>query len=429
MNITVVGAGHVGLVQAAVFAEKGNRVICLDNDSEKISGLKQKKLPFFEPGLESIVLTQMDRGTLSFSDSIHEGVEGSDIIFICVGTPPKENGEPNLMYVENVAQDIGRAMKTYKLIVEKSTVPVETGEWIERTIKKFCSEGMTFDVACNPEFLREGQAVVDAQKPNRIVIGTKSGRAKETLWKLYESFDAPLIFCDIKTAELIKHASNAFLSLKISYINAISQMCDRVGADVEKVAEGMGLDPRIGRAFLNAGVGYGGFCFPKDLQAFIHIAEKTGYDFKLLKCVEEINDFQRGHIVQKMKKALWVLDGKTIGVLGLSFKPDTDDMRFAPSVEIINKLKSEGARIRAYDPVAVHEAKKFLNDVKFCSDVYETAEGADALLLITEWKEFREIDWKKIKAVMKNPAVFDGRNFLNADALAQFGFSYAGMGR
>ncbi len=429
MNITVVGAGHVGLVQAAVFAEKGNRVICLDNDSEKILGLKQKKLPFFEPGLESIVLTQMDRGTLSFSDSIHEGVEGSDIIFICVGTPPKENGEPNLMYVENVAQDIGRAMKTYKLIVEKSTVPVETGEWIERTIKKFCSEGMSFDVACNPEFLREGQAVVDAQKPNRIVIGTKSERAKETLWKLYESFDAPLIFCDIKTAELIKHASNAFLSLKISYINAISQMCDRVGADVEKVAEGMGLDPRIGRAFLNAGVGYGGFCFPKDLQAFIHIAEKTGYDFKLLKCVEEINDFQRGHIVQKMKKALWVLDGKTIGVLGLSFKPDTDDMRFAPSVEIINKLKSEGARIRAYDPVAVHEAKKFLNDVKFCNDVYETAEGADALLLITEWKEFREIDWKKVKMLMKNPAVFDGRNFLNADALAQFGFSYAGIGR
>lgn len=429
MNITVVGAGHVGLVQAAVFAEKGNRVICLDNDSEKISGLKQKKLPFYEPGLESIVLTQMDRGTLSFSDSIHEGVEGSDIIFICVGTPPKENGEPNLMYVENVAQDIGRAMKTYKLIVEKSTVPVETGEWIERTIKKFCSEGMTFDVACNPEFLREGQAVHDAQKPNRIVIGTKSGRAKETLWKLYESFDAPLIFCDIKTAELIKHASNAFLSLKISYINAISQMCDRVGADVEKVAEGMGLDPRIGRAFLNAGVGYGGFCFPKDLQAFIHIAEKTGYDFKLLKCVEEINDFQRGHIVHKMKKALWVLDGKTIGVLGLSFKPDTDDMRFAPSVEIIGKLQSEGARIQAYDPVAVHEAKKFLNDVKFCRDVYETAEGADALLLITEWKEFREIDWKKVKAVMKNPAVFDGRNFLNADALAQFGFTYAGMGR
>lgn len=429
MNITVIGAGHVGLVQAAVFAEKGNRVICLDNDKDKISGLKQKKLPFFEPGLEGIVRAQMDSGALSFSDSIAEGVEGSDIIFICVGTPPKENGEPNLMYVENVAQDIGRAMKTYKLIVEKSTVPVETGEWIERTIKKFCSESTPFDVACNPEFLREGQAVYDAQKPNRIVIGSKSGKARELLKKLYGSFDSPLIFCDIKTAELIKHASNAFLSLKISYINAISQVCDRVGADVEKVAEGMGLDPRIGRAFLNAGVGYGGFCFPKDLQAFIHIAEKSGYDFKLLKCVEDINTFQRQHLVDKMKKSLWVLDGKIIAVLGLSFKPDTDDMRFAPSVEIITKLQSEGARVQAYDPVSVHEAEKELKGVKFCGSAYEAAEGADALVLMTEWKEFREIDWNKIKSAMKNPAVFDGRNFLNAETLAQFGFSYVGIGR
>lgn len=429
MNITVIGAGHVGLVQAAIFAEKGNRVVCLDSDSGKISMLKEKKMPFFEPGLEDAVIAEMKKGALSFSDRIQEGVESSDILFICVGTPPKENGEPNLMYVENVAQDIGRAMKTYKLIVEKSTVPVETGEWIERTIRKFSRENVEFDVACNPEFLREGQAVYDARKPNRIVIGAKSEKARKLLKKLYEPFDSPLIFCDIKTAELIKHASNAFLSLKISYINAISQICDRVGADVEKVAEGMGHDPRIGCSFLNAGVGYGGFCFPKDLQAFIHIAEKAGYDFKLLKCVEEINTFQRQHLVDKMKKSLWVLDGKIIGILGLSFKPDTDDMRFAPSVEIIAKLQSEGARIQAYDPVAVHEAKKMLNGVKFCSDAYETARDADALVLMTEWKEFLDVDWKKIKTLMKNPSVFDGRNFLNESKLTLLGFSYVGMGR
>ncbi len=429
MNITVVGAGHVGLVQAAIFAEKGNRVICLDNDGEKISMLKEKKMPFFEPGLEEVVLAEMKKGMLSFSESIKEGVENSQILFICVGTPPKDNGEPNLLYVENVVREIGNHMNEYKLIVEKSTVPVETGEWIEKTIRKFCKENVPFDVACNPEFLREGQAVYDARKPNRIVIGAKSEKARGLLKKLYEPFDAPLILCDIKTAELIKHASNAFLSLKISYINAIAQVCDRVGADVAKVAEGMGLDPRIGRSFLNAGVGYGGFCFPKDLQAFIHIAEKAGYDFKLLKCVEEINAFQRQHLVDKMKKSLWVLDGKIVGILGLSFKPDTDDMRFAPSVEIIAKLQSEGARVQAYDPVAEHEAKKMLSGVKFCSNAYEAVKDAEALVLLTEWKEFHDIDWKKIKSLMKNPAVFDGRNFLDEQKLASLGFYYVGIGR
>lgn len=429
MNITVIGAGHVGLVQAAIFAEKGNRVICLDNDGEKISMLKEKKMPFFEPGLEEVVLAGVKKGMLSFSESIQEGVENSQILFICVGTPPKDNGEPNLLYVENVVREIGNYMNEYKLIVEKSTVPVETGEWIEKTIRKFCKENVPFDVACNPEFLREGQAVYDARKPNRIVIGAKSEKARGLLKKLYEPFDAPLILCDIKTAELIKHASNAFLSLKISYINAIAQVCDRVGADVAKVAEGMGLDPRIGRSFLNAGVGYGGFCFPKDLQAFVHIAEKAGYDFKLLKCVEEINNFQRQHLVDKMKKSLWVLDGKIIGILGLSFKPDTDDMRFAPSVEIIGKLQSEGARVCAYDPVSEHEAKKILSGVKFCSNVYEAAKDAEALVLLTEWKEFHDVDWKKIKSLMKNPAVFDGRNFLDESKLAALGFSVVGMGR
>lgn len=428
-RISIIGSGHVGLVTGVVFAEYKNRVICMDNDEEKIDMLKNGIMPIYEPKLEELVHKNVREKRLSFTTSIKESVENSEIIFICVGTPPKENGEPNLYYVEKVSTEVAKYMKEYRLIVEKSTVPVQTGEWIERTIRNNNSRNVPFDVASNPEFLREGSAIDDTMHPERIVIGTKSERAKEILKKLYEPFNAPFVFCDIRTAELIKHASNAFLAMKISYINAIANICEKVGADVKKVAEGMGYDKRIGSAFLQAGVGYGGFCFPKDLQAFIKIAEKAGYDFALLKEVEKINEQQKKNFVEKIKNTLWILEGKTIGILGLSFKPNTDDMRFAPSIEIISYLQKEGAKIKAYDPQAIKEAKKILQNVEFVKDMYEAAKDSDALAIITEWEEFKNMDLKRIKNLLKQPVIFDGRNIFEKEEVEKFGIKYFGVGR
>jgi len=374
MNICVAGMGYVGLVTGACLAEIGHRVIGMDNDEKKIRTLESGKMPIFEPHLEEIVHRNRQRGTLSFTGDLGRANQDSEAIFICVGTPPLENGEADLSAVEKVARGVASSSDSYKLVVEKSTVPVQTGEYIYRTLQMYCrGENIHFDVASNPEFLREGSAVHDFFHPDRIVIGVDNQRAENLLREIYRpilekkfrcpvhstcpSSPGPSFFVtDVKSAELIKHASNSFLATKISFINAIADICSRVGADVEKVAEGMGLDPRIGKEFLRAGLGFGGFCFPKDLQAFVRIAEKNGYDFALLREVEKINKNRVEVVVEKLKKKLWILQGKTIGILGLAFKPQTDDVRFAPALELIRRLCKEGCRIRAYDPKAMERA-------------------------------------------------------------------------
>lgn len=429
MKICVIGTGYVGLVTGTCFAELGNNVICVDSDTEKIDTLQKGIMPIYEPGLEEIVHRNVREERLSFTTSIAEGVNASDIIFIAVGTPPKEDGEADLSFVEEVARDIALNMKSYKVIVEKSTVPVETGEWVAHTIKINNKNKVEFDVVSNPEFLREGTAIYDTMNPDRIVIGVRSERAEKIMRELYKPFNATIIVTDIKSAEIIKHASNAFLAMKISFINAVSRICELTGADVVKIAEGMGYDSRIGKAFLNAGCGFGGFCFPKDLEAFIKISEKLGYDFELLRAVKRINEEQKGLMVKKIKDALWIIKGKTIGILGLAFKPNTDDMRFAPSIDIIKQLQTEGARIKAFDPVAMERAGRLLEDVEFCKDAYETAIDSDCLAILTEWNEFKELDLLRIKEAIKNPIIIDGRNIYDPATMKEMGIVYVGIGR
>ena len=429
MNITIIGSGYVGLVSGACFAELGNEVICVDIDKEKIDKLNNNIIPIYEPGLEGLVVRNNKEGRLRFTTDLKKAIKESEIIFICVGTPPKENGEADLSYVENVARTIAEVMDSYKLIVEKSTVPVETGEKVAKTIRAYNLDKVDFDVVSNPEFLREGNAVDDFMHPDRIVIGCESERAKKMMKGLYEPLKAPIVFTDIKSAEIIKHASNSFLATKISFINVIANICELAGADIEKVAEGMGLDKRISRAFLNAGIGYGGYCFPKDAEAFIRISEKFGYDFKLLKVVQEINSAQRKLFTKKIERALWVVKNKTIGILGLAFKPDTDDMRFAPSIDIVTDLQKEGAKIKAYDPKAMQKAKEILKGVVYCNNSYDVAKDADALIIVTEWNEFKELDLKRIKSLMKHPLIIDGRNIYDPEAMKNEGFIYISIGR
>ena len=429
MDISIIGSGYVGLVTGACFAELGNRVICADNDIKKIACLKKGIIPIYEPGLEELVAHNVKRKRLRFSSSIKDAVKNSEIIFIAVGTPSLENGEADLTGIENVARNIAMNMTSYRLIVEKSTVPVETGEWLKRTISTYIKRKIEFDVASNPEFLREGQAINDFMHPDRIVIGVESRRAKEILTNLYKPLNAPIVVTNIKSAELIKHACNAFLANKISFINAISRICDKVGADVKEVADGMGLDKRIGASFLNAGVGYGGSCFPKDVDAFIKISEKLGYDFALLKAVKNINEEQKDFILKKLKDVLWILKDKTIGVLGLSFKPNTDDIRNAPSLDLINALQTEGAKIKVYDPQAMEKAKGILRQVRFCQDPYEVCRGSDCLLIVTEWDEFKELDFAKVKKLLKRPFIVDGRNIYEPQKLKKQGFTYISIGR
>ncbi len=429
MKIAVIGTGYVGLVTGTCFAELGNDVICIDTDENKINKLNGNIMPIYEPGLEELVVRNRKEGRLSFTTGLKKAIKESEIIFICVGTPPKESGEADLSYVENVAKTIADVMDSYKIIVEKSTVPVETGDKVAKTIKAYNIHKVDFDVVSNPEFLREGSAVNDFMNPDRVVIGCENERAKNIMEKLYKPLKTPIIFTDIKSAEIIKHASNSFLATKISFINAIANICELAGADVEKVAEGIGSDRRIGRMFLNAGIGYGGFCFPKDAEAFIRIAEKFGYDFKLLKATQEINQQQRKYFVRKIEKALWTVKGKKIGILGLAFKPDTDDMRFAPSIDITNELQKEGAKIKAYDPKAMEKAKEILRNVEYCNNPYDVAEDSDALIIVTEWEEFKKLDLRKIKQLMKHPLVIDGRNIYNPKHLKEEGFTYISMGR
>jgi UDPglucose 6-dehydrogenase len=429
MNISIIGSGYVGLVTGACLAELGNKVICADNDNRKILNLKKGILPIYEPGLEELLANNVKKKKLKFTSSIKEAVRDSLVIFIAVGTPSKEAGEADLTGIENVARNISINMTAYRLIVEKSTVPVETGKWVKHTISTYIKRKIKFDVASNPEFLREGCAINDFMHPDRIVIGVESKKAKDILVNLYKPLKAPLVITDIKSAELIKHASNSFLATKISFINAISLICERVGADVVEVALGMGLDKRIGQAFLAAGIGYGGSCFPKDLDAFINISEKLGYSFELLKSVKEINQQQKTFFLNKIKDALWRIKDKTIGVLGLSFKPNTDDIRNAPSMEIIQALQAEGAKVKVYDPQAMKKAKEILNKAIFCKDPYDTSRDCDCLLIITEWDEFKELDFLKIKKLLKRPLIIDGRNIYEPQNLEKLGFTYVGIGR
>ena len=429
MDLSIVGAGHVGLVTGACFADLGHHVIIVDNDAKRIAGLKKGVMPYYEPGMEELVLRTVKEGRLSFTTSLKEAVAKTTILFIAVGTLQKATGEADLTYVENVARSIAECMTGYKLIVEKSTVPVQTGAWVGHTIKTYLKKKVPFDVASNPEFLREGTAIQDIMKPDRVVIGVESARARDLLMELYKPLGAPIVVTDIASAELIKHASNSFLSMKISFINAVAQVCERAGADVSQVADGMGLDPRIGRSFLNAGAGYGGFCFPKDVEAFIKIAEQLGYDFELMKAVRNVNEHQKRDFATKIQKALWVVKGKSIGVLGLAFKPNTDDMRYAPAIDVIEYLEGEGASVKAYDPQAMKEAAHLLPKTKMCKDPYEVARGADCLAILTEWNEFKELDFKRIKKLLRQPLIVDGRNVYDPARMRKLGFRYIGIGR
>ncbi|MCX7927097.1 MAG: UDP-glucose/GDP-mannose dehydrogenase family protein [Candidatus Omnitrophica bacterium] len=428
-RIAVIGAGYVGLVSAACFAEIGHQVVCVDNDQKKLEGLKKGIIPIYEPGLKEIVQKNKKNKRLKFSHSLKEATINSEVIFICVNTPSLPDGSADLSFVEKVTREIASAMNGYKVLVEKSTVPAQTHQRIKRTVEMINKAKVDFDVASNPEFLREGHAVLDTLRPDRIVIGVESTRAEEILRRVYKPIKAPLLVTNITTAEMIKHASNAFLSTKISFINAVAQICERVGADVEKVAEGMGYDKRIGRAFLNAGAGFGGNCFPKDLDAFIHLAEIVGYDFQLLKAVRQINNDQKKLIVKKIEDLLWIIKEKTIAVLGLSFKPQTDDIRNSIAIEIIKLLLAKNASIKTYDPQAMKKAKEVIPQVEFCKNAYEAVKDADCLLIVTEWPEFKQLDWQKIKKLMRQPIIVDGRNMLEPSEISKLGFTYRCIGR
>ena len=429
MDLCIVGTGHVGLVTGACFADLGHRVIMVDVDRARIAGLKRGRMPFYEPGMGELVRRNVRARRQTFTTDLAAGVRKSLVIFICVGTPSKENGEADLSFVEDVARRIARTMTGYRLVVDKSTVPVQTGAQVAQTITQSLKRRVPFDVASNPEFLREGSAVRDFLEPDRVVLGVESAKARRLLAELYRDFKAPLVVTDIKSAELIKHASNSFLATKISYMNAVAAVCERVGADVTKVAEGMGLDPRIGRAFLDAGIGFGGFCFPKDIAAFIRIAEQLGYDFALLKATERINQEQPQRFVAAAKETLWVLSNKTVGVLGLSFKPETDDLRYAPALDVIRLLQAEGSRVQAYDPQAMPGARRVLSGVRYCKDAYAAARGADALAVLTEWAEFRDLNLTRLKRLMRQPVILDGRNLYDPARVRAAGFRYVGIGR
>ncbi|MFO7638631.1 MAG: UDP-glucose/GDP-mannose dehydrogenase family protein [bacterium] len=429
MKITMIGTGYVGLTTGACFAKLGHEVTCVDNDAAKIETLEQGGMPIYEPGLLEIVRETVKAGRLRFTTDIGSAVSNSPVAFIAVGTPTRETGEPDLTYVEDVAREIATSMNDYQLVVEKSTVPVQTHRWVRTTIERYNRNNTPFDVASNPEFLREGSAVKDFLEPDRIVVGVESERARKLLEEVYRPFNARLVVTDIASAELIKHASNAFLAMKISFANALSVVCEASGADVRRVTEGMGMDKRIGPDFLNAGIGYGGFCFPKDLRAFIRIAEELGYDFRLLREVENVNADIKQRFIAKIRGVLWNLRDKRIGVLGLAFKPDTDDMRFAPSIDIIGELVRRGARVRAYDPQATDRARQLIPGIEFCARAEDVAEEADLLAVLTEWSEFRELDLARLKERMRVPIICDGRNIFERAEVEKLGFTYIGVGR
>jgi UDPglucose 6-dehydrogenase len=429
MNLSLIGTGYVGLVTGACFAERGHKVICVDRDAEKVKLLQSGGIPIYEPGLDELVRENVAAGRLRFTNSTGEGVENSDVVFIAVPTPPLPDGSVDLSFIEGVAREIAAAMTSYKIIVDKSTVPVKTGDKVAETIKRYCKSQVDFDVASNPEFLREGFAVEDLMHPDRVVIGVRSERPVKALRKIYEPFGAPIIVTDINSAELIKHAANSFLALKISYINAVSVICEATGANVQEVAAGMGMDARIGRRFLDASLGFGGSCFPKDLSAFIKISEQLGYDFGLLREVQRINASQMDRFVKKIVDTLWVLKDKTIGVLGLAFKQNTDDVRMSPAIELCLRLQKEGAALRVHDPKAMDKARALLKDAVYVDDMNAVAEGCDALVIATEWPEFKKLDLERARKALSHPIMFDGRNLFDVKEMERLGFIYKSIGR
>ncbi|UCD86304.1 MAG: UDP-glucose/GDP-mannose dehydrogenase family protein [Desulfobacterales bacterium] len=433
MNICVVGVGYVGLVTGACFSEFGLRVSCVAKDESKINQLNQGKVPIYEPGLSELINKNLNEGRLSFTTDIEESVRIALVVFIAVGTPSDTEGGADLRYVEEVAKSIGQTMNGYKVVVTKSTVPVGTGRLIESIIKENQTEPCAFDVASNPEFLREGSAIEDFMRPNRIVIGAESAQAIAILKDLYNPLyliETPFVITDIATAEMIKYASNAFLATKVSFINEMANICERVGADVHQVAKGMGLDKRIGPKFLHPGPGFGGSCFPKDTKAISQIARQHGYDFKIVDAVIKVNDERPAMMIEKIVSALGGgVKGATIGVLGLTFKPNTDDMREAPTIPIIKGLQERGAKIQAYDPAGMTQARAYLQDVDYKDDLYAAAEGADALVLTTEWNRFRNIDWDRMKNLLKSLVVVDLRNIYEPQRMRDLGFDYTSVGR
>jgi UDPglucose 6-dehydrogenase len=435
MKITIIGTGYVGLTSGTCFAEVGHEVTCVDNNAEKVATLLAGEVPIYEPGLEELVKQNVAAGRLKFTTSTEEGVKNGDVIFIAVPTPPQPDGSVDLSFIEKVAREIAQCLTPelgYRVIVDKSTVPVKTGDKVEQTVRRYAPAGVEFGVVSNPEFLREGCAVDDLLHPDRIVIGSNDDRALAYMQKIYEPFVAPVLVTDINSAELIKHAANSFLALKISYINAVANICEASGADVEKVAEGIGMDKRIGRAFLNAGLGYGGSCFPKDIKAFIHISEALGQPFGLLKEVERINAEQLERFLNKIREKLWVFREKKIALWGLAFKQNTDDVRESVAIKLAQKMLAEGASLRATDPEAIGTAKKFGNlegDISYHEDLYETLDGADCLVIATEWPAFARVDLTEIKKRLRTPLVFDGRNLLDPKDAQAADLEYISIGR
>jgi len=429
-KICVVGTGYVGIVTGACFADLGNDVVCMDVDETRISRVKQGIMPIYEPGLEQVVAQNVRAGRLTFTTDYREGFKDAEFVFIAVGTPSGVDGEADLQYVRQVAESIADIIDHPVIVINKSTVPVGTGDWVADIIRKRRNgKALEFSVVSNPEFLREGSAIGDFMNPDRVVLGSLNRDAATLVGKLYEPLRCPIMITDLRTAEMIKYASNAFLATRISFINEIACMCEEMGADVEEVARGLGLDKRIGHHFLNAGLGWGGSCFPKDVKALAHMAVLHGTHPQLLQAVMDINRNQRRRAVMKLRKALGGLDDKVIGVLGIAFKPNTDDIRDAPALDMIHLMQNEGAIIRAYDPQAMENARAVLKKVTLCEGPYQVADGADAIILATEWNEFKQLDFGRIKDSMRGNIILDGRNLWDSETLRSLGFDYYGMGR
>lgn len=429
-KLCFIGAGYVGLVSGTCLAEIGHTVVLVDKHEGKIEALRQGKIPIYEPGLDELVKRNVKAGRLSFTTSLPKAVKESDVVFVAVNTPPDEKGQADLSYVKAATTEIAESADSYKVIVNKSTVPVTTGDLVAELLQKHNKHKVDFDVVSNPEFLREGSAIEDFMKGDRVVIGASNDRARKIMREIYEPLHQTIFFTDVKSAELIKYSSNSFLATKISFINAVARICELTGANVDDVAAGMGLDKRIGKHFLQAGTGWGGSCFPKDVSAYIAIAAEQGYKFDLLKDVEHINAQARQLFIKKIEHALGGTKGKTIALWGLAFKPNTDDMRSAPSIPIAEALHKAGVTIQAYDPEATHTAKAVLGDtVEYMKDKYDALKGADALVIVTEWAEFKEADWNKVRETLKKPLVIDGRNIFKPAEMEKLGFVYHSIGR
>jgi len=432
MNICVIGTGYVGLVTGACLAEFGMSLICVDNDQEKINLLKQGTISIYEPGLEGLVVKNMREGRLSFSTSIEEGVKSSLVVFIAVGTPSHEDGSADLQAAEDVAKQIGGSMNGYKVVVIKSTVPVGTARRLKKLIQDHQTQPILFDIVSNPEFQREGSAIEDFMRPDRVTIGAESEQAVAIMKDIYSALyliETPFVITGLETAEMIKYAANAFLATKVSFINEVANLCEKMGADVHHVSKAMGLDGRIGKKFLHPGPGYGGSCFPKDTRALSRMAQEKGYAFKILDSVIQVNEEQKKRMVGKIQEKVGDVRGKTIGILGLSFKPNTNDIRESSSIVIIGDLLAMGAKVKAFDPVAMDEAKAVLPEVEYGGDPYDVAKGSDALVLVTEWNQFRRLDLQRIKTLLKRPIFIDLRNVYDPDQMKRLGFNYCGVGR